>query len=86
MRKCNIEGLGEGVYEEYITDPNKHEQWNEYLLTNGSVVKVRTIVSGIIRIVGKKMADGQPYYFVKTTNVIDSLPPDSYQNKEGGVN
>ena len=46
------------------------EHWNEYLLTDGSVIRLKTVVTDILKVVGKFDAEGNPVYVVKAANVV----------------
>lgn len=46
------------------------EHWNEYLLDDNSVVKLKLVVTGVNRIEGHTDEKGQPVYLVESTNVM----------------
>lgn len=46
----------------------KKEDWNEYTLVDGSVLKFKTIVTSIIRTEDHDQT-GKPVYLVRSTNV-----------------
>lgn len=46
------------------------EHWNEYLLSDGSVLRLKAVVTEILRVDGKKDAEGNPVYIVKSANVV----------------
>jgi len=48
----------------------KSEPWVMYELSDGSVLKVRTLVTGIMRLEGEHDAGGNPLYTVSTQVVI----------------
>lgn len=52
------------------------EQWSEHLLGDGSVVKLKTVVTEIWRIVGEYDNEGNPIYVVKSRNVVAVTSPD----------
>ena len=51
------------------------EHWNEYLLTDGSVFKLKVVVTEILKIDGKYDAEGNPVYLVKSANVVFACAP-----------
>lgn len=52
------------------------EQWNQYLLADGSVVRLKTIVTEVWRIIDEFDAEGNPAYIVRSRNVVTVTAPD----------
>jgi len=52
------------------------EHWNEYLLHDGSVVRLKTVVTEIFKIEGKFDAEGNPQYVLKSTQIVSLSPSD----------
>ena len=52
------------------------EAWNEYQLADGYRIRVRTLVSIVSRIPGKKSSDGLPVYAVKHHTHVEILSGD----------
>jgi len=48
----------------------KKEEWNEYELSDGTFIKIKTIASSIVRIPDMYDNDGNPVYLVKSSNVM----------------
>jgi hypothetical protein len=46
------------------------EHWNEYLLSDGSVIRLKPVATEILRVDGKYDNDGNPVYIVKAANVV----------------
>lgn len=59
--------------EELDFEPLK-ESWNEYRCEDGSYVKIKIVVSKIIRL-EKTNPNGEPVYQVQSTNVVAATPP-----------
>ena len=55
---------------------NAREYWNEYLLDDGTIIRLKLVATEVLRVDGMKDANGGPVYVVKSTNVITSNPPD----------
>lgn len=51
-----------------------HEGWGDYILDNGTVIRVRTVVSEILEIPNAVNNYGEQAYLVMTTNVISQQP------------
>jgi hypothetical protein len=61
------------------------EHWNEYLVDDGTVVRVKLVVTEILRIDGQYDNDRNPLYVVRSGNVIVVSSPESIrkQNSPG---
>jgi len=46
------------------------EDWNEYTLEDGTVLKFKTVVSSIIRTEDYDPMTGDPVYHVRSTNIL----------------
>ena len=55
---------------------NAREYWNEYLLDDGTVIRLKSVATEVLRIDDMKDANGGPVYVVKSTNVMTSNPSD----------
>ncbi|RZN34438.1 MAG: hypothetical protein EFT35_09380 [Methanophagales archaeon ANME-1-THS] len=68
------------------------EDWNEYKLEDGTILKFKTIVSSIIRTAEFDPMTGDPVYHVRSTNILrvkvpeelKRLPSTAKSDKEGG--
>ncbi len=49
---------------------NVAEHWNEYLLTDGSVLRLKSVVTEILRVEDHYDAEGNPQYLVKSAQVV----------------
>lgn len=69
------------------------EDWNEYKLEDGTVLKFKTIVSSIIRTEDYDPMTGDPVYHVRSTNILrvkvpeelKRLPAAAKPGEKGGV-
>ncbi len=52
------------------------EHWNEYLVDDGSVIKLKTITSQILRVDGEYDNEGNPIYIIRSTNIVSISAPD----------
>ncbi len=57
------------------------ERWNEYLLEDGSTLKIKTIVTEVARLSGQYDNDGNPVYVVKSGNVVVASSPEPLKRK-----
>ncbi|CAN5737902.1 hypothetical protein BH24ACT22_BH24ACT22_05450 [soil metagenome] len=59
------------------------EHWNEYLVDDGTVVRVKLVVKEIIRLDGEYNDQGDPIYTVESTSVSAiSVPEELWQSGE----
>lgn len=58
------------------------EHWNEYLVDDGTVVRVKLVVTEIIRVDGEYDAQGDPIYTVQSTNVSNISAPEELRQSE----
>jgi hypothetical protein len=52
------------------------EHWNEYLLDDGTVVRMKVVAMEIVRVDGQYDAEGNPVYMINSTNVTHVSAPD----------
>lgn len=58
------------------------EHWNEYLLDDHTVVRMKAVVTEIARLDGQYDAEGNPAYIVFSTNVTHVSPPEELKRRE----
>lgn len=78
-RKVNFQG--NEVWGEEVDFEAEREGWNEYVLHDGTRLKMKTVVSDVVRL-ELFQPDGSPVYLVNSTNVVSALVPDSLKKKE----
>ncbi|MFZ2071456.1 MAG: hypothetical protein WAV32_07680 [Halobacteriota archaeon] len=59
------------------------EDWNEYKLEDGTILKFKTIVSSIIRTEDYDPMTGDPVYHVRSTNVLRVKVPEDLKRLPG---
>ena len=74
-RKINHKGQLKDA--ELIDVQQAREEWNQYLLADGSVVKLKIVVTEVWRIEGEYDADGNPIYQVRSGHVMVVNAPDT---------
>jgi hypothetical protein len=57
------------------------ERWNEYLLQDGTVLKLKVVVTDVARVDSAYDAEGNPIYVVKSTNVMTLSAPEDLKRK-----
>jgi len=57
------------------------EEWNEYSLEDGSVLKFKSIISSIIRTDEFDPTTGDPIYHVRSTNIVSIIVPEEIKKQ-----
>lgn len=56
---------------------NGGEQWSQYVLEDGTVLRVRAMVSSVFRVKGQFAPNGDPQYQVNMQNVLAIEAPEN---------
>ena len=80
MPKINFQGREVDATE--IEFQTRKEDWNEYQLMDGTVIKMKLVVSEIFRIEGMYDEAGTPVYQIKSTNLPVVKSPDVLRRKK----
>ncbi len=67
---------GREVESEQVDFEVIREDWNEYRLEDGTVLKFKTIVTDIIRTEDHDPTTGNPIYHVRSTNILRVKVPE----------
>lgn len=59
------------------------EFWNEYVLHDGSVIRLKSVVTEILKLEDKFDAEGNPIYLLKSTNIVSISPSDRARKPKG---
>jgi hypothetical protein len=60
------------------------ENWNEYFLDDGSVLRMKVVVTEVMRVEGEYDQNGNPLYFTQSMNILSVSAPDELLRDEGG--
>lgn len=80
-RRKRIKINGQEVDVVQVTFQSAGENWNEYLLSDGTVLKLKVVATEIFRMADVYDADGNPQYIVKSANVLASSVPDNLRRQ-----
>ena len=72
---------GEEVEAEVIPFRTTGEYWNEYLLDDGTVFRIKLVMTEIARVKGVFDAKGDPVYAATHTQVTAVDPPEALRKK-----
>ena len=64
---------------------NVAEHWNEYLLTDGSVLRLKSVVTEVMRIADRFDAEGNPVYVVKSAQIVAVSPSERAKKRPEGT-
>ena len=66
----------------------KSEDWNVYKLADGTILKMKAVVSEVVRIDGEFDPAGEPIYTVKSQNILNADVPQNLKLSKptGGKN
>lgn len=73
--KVTINLGGRQVEATAIEVNQSSERWNEYLLEDGTVLKMKLILKKVLRVDGEYDAEGNPIYIMQSTNVSTVTAP-----------
>jgi len=61
---------GRQVDGETVDFLTRKEDFNEYQLADGKILKIKMVVTRIIRLVEERAPDGNPVYLIQSQNVV----------------
>ncbi len=73
--RFQIDFQGEMVSAVEVDIKNSNESWSEYLLEDGTKIRMKNVVHQVARL-DKRKPDGEPIYVIKSTNIVDARVPD----------
>ena len=53
----------------------KIEEWNEYQISDGTILRIKLVTTNIVRLSGEYDQEGNPVYVAKSANVVVVSPP-----------
>lgn len=59
------------------------EHWNEYLIEDGTILKVKLVATEIIKVDGEYDDQGNPLYALHSTQVVVVDSPEDLKREEG---
>jgi hypothetical protein len=65
-----VQYQGRQVEGESVDFLARKEDFNEYQLTDGKILKIKMVVTRIIRLEEEKAPDGNPTYLIQSQNVV----------------
>ena len=65
-----VQYQGRQVEGEPVDFLTRKEDFNEYQLTDGKILKIKMVVTRIIKLEEEKAPDGNPIYLIQSQNVV----------------
>jgi hypothetical protein len=82
-RQRKIQGPDGSEHDAEVLSFQSHgEHWNEYVVDDGTLIRLKPVVTEVLRVEGQYDASGNPVYIVQSTNVLSVDAPDEL--KRGG--
>lgn len=81
MKKVTMNLGGRSVEAEKVEFNTVEEPWSLYKLEDGTVVKVKPVVSDVFRLPGNDPVTGLPQILVRSANIISVEPPETPPSK-----
>lgn len=83
-RKTKIMFNGQLYDATLVPVTSSQEQWSEYILDDGSLLRLKTVVTEIYKIDGVYTAEGDPVYQIKSKNIASAISPEELKKRQGG--
>jgi len=72
---------GEFVDAEPVEINQASESWNQYLLEDGALLKLKSVAIKVVRLKDQYDQTGNPVYFINSNNVVAVDCPDHLKKK-----
>ena len=82
MKKVKVNVGNKVVEGESMTFKATEEPWAVYVLEDGSIIKLKPVVSDIFKLPSRDPVTGLPQYLIRSTNVVSIGSPDLPLSKE----
>jgi len=81
VNKVKVNFGGEEVEALPIDINQTNEYWNQYLLDDGTVIKMKLVATKVLRVENKFDLEGNPLYIIQSTNITSVSAPDNLKKK-----
>lgn len=80
--KVTINMGGRQVQATPVDVNHSSEKWNEYLLEDGTVLKMKLVLKKVFKVDGEFDEEGNPVYVMQSTNVTSISAPNDLKKKD----
>jgi hypothetical protein len=81
-RKITL-GNREVMAEEVEFEAERPEAWNTYILHDGTSLKIKAVLSEVLRVEGEYAPNGDPLYLSNASLVVSTNAPENLKRKQG---
>ncbi len=82
-RKTKLNLNGQLVDATSVPVRSSQENWSEYILEDGTVIRMKLVVTEVFRVEGIYDPDGNPVYHIKSGNIASAMPPENLKKLPG---
>lgn len=75
IEPIHIDFQGRRERAEEISFETTKDAWSSYQLADGSVIKLKNVVSRILKLLDKQKDDGTPFYVVEGSAILTTVLP-----------
>ncbi len=72
---------GNEVEATVIDVTGTHEMWNDYMLEDGTSLRLKVVVTEVLRLDDRYDGEGNPVYMIRSSNVLHVTSPDNLRRK-----
>lgn len=84
MAKRTINIGGRDAQAELVKFKTIDEPWCEYECEDGTRIRMKLVVSEVLRVEGAYTPEGEPLYLIKSNNIASTEAPEELRQKKGG--
>lgn len=81
MAKRKVNVGGQEFTAEAIEFESEREVWNSYILHDGTVLKLKTVLAEVLRVDNAWAPNGDPMYVVTSQAVVTTTAPDALKKQ-----
>jgi hypothetical protein len=79
--KVKINFGGEEVEAVPVEINQSNEYWNQYLMDDGTAIKMKLVATKVFRVDDKYDNEGNPFYVIQSTNIMSVEAPGNLRKK-----
>lgn len=80
-RKVKVSFQGREVDAVTVDAAQTNERWNEYLLDDGTLLKVKLVLTNVTRLDNCYTQQGEPVYAIQSTTVVSTNAPQELRKR-----
>ena len=79
-----VDFQGRKVEAEVVNFEAKSEAWNQYVLEDGTALKMKLVLLDVARVLNEYTPTGDPVYIFTAQQIVGSTSPDALKKKANG--